>query len=200
MVRLCRERSNWIKLNAVLALIDKRNALNKSVIIAVVAEAISYINDVLTTDEKIDMIKALKEVCDGKIYVEGESARLHFLLSSIYENKGDLDAACSIIQDVHVETYGSLSKKEKAEYILEQMRLNLVQKDFIRMLIHSRKMNTKTIEEKGFAAIKVKFYTMMVEYHISERNTWEICQAYYKVPLFIFDAMILVITNYLINL
>jgi hypothetical protein len=87
------------------------------------------------------------------------------------------------LQDVHVETYGSLSKKEKAQYILEQvsisisktpkipikpnflilkyllnpqiqMRLNLIRKDYIRALIHSRKMNTKTLEEEGFGEVK----------------------------------------------
>lgn len=181
MVRLCREKADWIKLNSVLAVINKRDSLIKLVIVAVVAEATSYIETMPTVDLRIELIKALKDVCDGKIYVEGESARLHFLLSKIYEARGDIDAACDIIQDVHVETYGSLTKKEKAEYILEQMRVTLVKKDYIRALIHSRKMNTKTLEEVGFASVKIKFYTMLVEYYSVERNAWEICQAYYKV-------------------
>lgn len=127
------------------------------------------------------MIKSLKDICAGKIYVESESAKLHFMLSKIYEENGNLDAACEIIQDVHVETYGSLSKKEKADYILEQIRLNLLKKDFIRALIHSRKMNLKTIEEVGFEDVKVKFYSMMIEYYMVEKNTWEIAQAYFKI-------------------
>lgn len=181
MVRLCKDKTDWIKLNSVLAVINKRDALIKSVIVGVVAEATSYIESMPTVDSRIELIKALKDVCDGKIYVEGESARLHFLLSKIYEARGDIDAACEIIQDVHVETYGSLTKKEKAEYILEQMRVTLVKKDYIRALIHSRKMNIKTLEEDGFADVKIKFYTMLVEYYSVERNAWEISQAYYKV-------------------
>ena len=51
---------------------------------------------------------------------------------------GDITGACDMIQDVHVETYGSLSKKEKAEYILQQIRLNLLKKDYVRALIQSR--------------------------------------------------------------
>ena len=88
----------------------------------------------------MDLIKSLKDICDGKIYVESESAKLHFMLSKMYEEKGNLDSACEIVQDVHVETYGSLSKKEKADFILEQIRLNLLKKDYIRALIHSRKV------------------------------------------------------------
>ena len=79
----------------------------------------------------------------GKIYVESESSKLHLILSQIYEKNGDLTTACNLIQDVHVETYGSLTKKEKAEYILFQISINLKCKDYIRALIQSRKMNRK---------------------------------------------------------
>jgi 26S proteasome regulatory subunit N5 len=128
MVRLCRERSNWVKLNAVLAVINKRDSLNKGVIVAVVKETLSYIDPTPTVEVRIELIKAIKEVCEGKIFVEAESAALSFMLSKIYEEQGDINAASDIIQDVHVETYGSLSKHEKAEYILEQMRVTLVKK------------------------------------------------------------------------
>ena len=60
---------------------------------------------------------------------------------------GDISGACDMIQDVHVETYGSLSKKEKAEYILEQIRLNLLKNDYVRALIQSRKMNRKVYRD-----------------------------------------------------
>lgn len=182
-VKLCREKNDWTKLNTVLALINKRNSQSKTTIIAVVAEAMSFIDLTPTTDIKIELIKALMEICDGKMFVEGESARLHLMLSKIYEASGDVTKATDMIQDVHVETYGSLSKMEKAEYILEQIRLNLLKKDYIRTAIHSRKMNTKTIAEPGFEAIKIRFYQMMIEFYTAEKDTWEICQAYYKVPL-----------------
>ena len=149
----------------------------------VVTEAYTYIENTPSKAVKVELIKTLKEVCAGKMYVEAEDARLHLMLALIYEEEGDLSAACDMIQDVHVETYGALSKQEKAEYILQQIRLNLLRKDFIRALIQSRKMNRKIIEEEGFEAIKVDFYSMMVEYHRHEKDAWEICQCYYKVLL-----------------
>ncbi len=181
LVRLCREFNDWEKLNSLLALINKRSATNKSTLSAVVIEAISYIDNTPTMEVKIALIIALKDVCAGKLFVEGESARLHFMLANIYEERGDIGAACDTIQDVHVETYGSLSKLEKANYIIEQIRLNLLHKDYIRTAIHSRKMNLKTLEEDGFEDVKVKFYTLQVEFHTHEKNVWEICQAYHKV-------------------
>ena len=129
---------------------------------------------------KVEFLKTLKDVCEGKMFVEAESARLHLALALLHESNGEVELACDMIQDVHVETYGSLSKKEKAEYILEQIRLNLSRKDYVRALIQSRKMSRKVIEEDGFVEIKLKFYRMMVQYHSYEKETWEICQCYFK--------------------
>lgn len=44
---------------------------------------------------------------------------------------------------LQVETFGSMEKREKVEFILEQMRLCLAKKDYIRTSIISKKINTK---------------------------------------------------------
>ena len=41
-----------------------------------------------------------------------------------------------------------MERKEKIEFILEQMRLCLAKKDYIRTQIISKKINTKFFEEK----------------------------------------------------
>lgn len=38
---------------------------------------------------------------------------------------GDVVGACDAMLDVYVETYGSLSKREKVDFILEQIRLTI---------------------------------------------------------------------------
>ena len=57
---------------------------------------------------------------------------------------------------VHVETYGSLSKKEKVEFILEQTRLVLAKKDYVRAYIVSQKVNRKVFDDESFSALKVR--------------------------------------------
>ncbi len=47
-----------------------------------------------------------------------------------------------------VETFGSMEKREKVEFILEQLRLCLAKKDYIRTQIISKKISTKFFEEK----------------------------------------------------
>lgn len=50
---------------------------------------------------------------------------------------------------MQVETYGSMEKKEKVEFILDQMRLCIAVKDYIRTQIISKKINTKFFQEEG---------------------------------------------------
>lgn len=140
MVRMCRAK-DWAKLNSTLSIINKRRAQSKEVVMAIVNEGLTYVGETPGDDEKVSLIKTLMEICDTKIYVEAESARLHLMLALIYEADGNLDEACNTIQDVHVETYGSLTRVEKADYILHQIRLNLQNKDYVRAKIQSRKMN-----------------------------------------------------------
>lgn len=50
---------------------------------------------------------------------------------------------------IQVETFGSMERKEKVDFILEQMRLCLAKKDYIRTQIISKKVSNKFFEEQG---------------------------------------------------
>lgn len=67
-----------------------------------------------------------------------------------------------------METYGSMEKKERVEFILEQMRLCLAVKDYIRTQIISKKINTKFFQEENTEVSLVVEYL----YYIS---LWVIC-------------------------
>lgn len=180
IIKLCRDRQDWGRINSSLNIVNKRRSQSKHAISSIVAEAMGYLNDCPTREIKVALIQALKDVCDTKIYVEGESAKLHMMLAHMREEDGDVNSACEEIQDVHVETYGSLSKLEKCAYINEQVRLNLKNNDYIRAKIHSRKMNRKTIDEKAFADIKFKYYSLMIDYHLHERETRDLALSFEK--------------------
>ena len=59
------------------------------------------------------------------------------------EKDGEIKEAATIMQELAVETYGSMERKEKVELILEQMRLCLATQDYIRTQIISKKVSTK---------------------------------------------------------
>ena len=54
-----------------------------------------------------------RTVTAGKIYVEVERARLTLKLSAMKEQDGDVNEAANILQELQVETFGSMEKKEK---------------------------------------------------------------------------------------
>ena len=51
-----------------------------------------------------------------------------------------------VFYSFEVETYGSMEKEEKIEFILEQMRLCLARNDYIRTQIISKKVSIKYFE------------------------------------------------------
>ncbi|KOB70960.1 Proteasome 26S non-ATPase subunit 12, partial [Operophtera brumata] len=95
-----------------------------------VQECYTYVDNTPDKDTKIKLIETLRTITEGKIYVEVERARLTHILAKMREEENNVAEAAKIIQELQVETYGSMDKREKVELILEQMRLCLAIKDY----------------------------------------------------------------------
>lgn len=113
-----------------------------------IQEAMSYLDSTPDMETKLELIDTLRTVTDGKIYVEVERARITRLLAKIREDEGKTSEAADILQELQVETFGSMDKREKVDFILEQMRLCLAKSDYIRTQIISKKINTKFFQDK----------------------------------------------------
>jgi 26S proteasome regulatory subunit N5 len=53
-----------------------------------------------------------------KIYVEVERARLTHKLAKMKEEEGNITEAANVIQELQVETYGSMEKREKVSAVV----------------------------------------------------------------------------------
>jgi 26S proteasome regulatory subunit N5 len=74
-----------------------------------------------------------------------ERAQATRLLAAIREDaEGDLKGAFELMSELAVETFGSMDRQQKYEFILEQMRLALATQQFSQAQIISRKINPKT--------------------------------------------------------
>jgi 26S proteasome regulatory subunit N5 len=51
------------------------------------------------------------------------------------------------MQELQVETFGSMERREKMDFILEQMRLLRIQQDWEKLAIVSKKINSKWLAE-----------------------------------------------------
>lgn len=56
-----------------------------------------------------------------------------------------------------------MEKKEKVEFILEQMRLCIAVKDYIRTQIISKKINTKFFQEEGTEVREIGWQRLMMK-------------------------------------
>lgn len=100
------------------------------------------------------------------------------VLSKIKESEGKIEEAANILQEVQVETFGSMKKKEKTEFVLEQMRLCLLKRDFVRAQIISKKINPKVLDSEGFEELKIRFHTLIIQYYEHHEDYLNIYRSY----------------------
>lgn len=194
-VQLCFNSKSWDKLNDIVVVFTKKRSQLKQAVAKMVQECFTYVEKTPDMKIKLKLIETLRTVTEGKIYVENERARLTMILSKIKENNGDVTEAANILQELQVETFGTMERKEKIEFILEQMRLCLAKKDFIRVQIISKKISTRffdDMENEEVQKLKIRFYEMMIDLDLAESNYLSTCKhfkALYDTPLIKDDKM-----------
>ncbi|XP_050298178.1 26S proteasome non-ATPase regulatory subunit 12 [Anthonomus grandis grandis] len=176
--QICKEAKNWALLNENIIMLTKRRSQLKQAVTKMVQECCTYVDETPDKETKIKLIDTLRQVTEGKIYVEVERARLTHKLAKIREDENNIQEAANIIQELQVETYGSMEKKEKVELILEQMRLCLAKQDYIKTQIISKKINTKFFEDEGTQELKLKYYRLMMELDEHEGSYLATCKHY----------------------
>jgi 26S proteasome regulatory subunit N5 len=77
-----------------------------------------------------------------------ERARVTRILSNIKRQQGDIAAATDILCELQVETFGSMSRREKTEFILEQVALCIEKGDWTQASILGRKISTRYFARK----------------------------------------------------
>ncbi|XP_018377906.1 PREDICTED: 26S proteasome non-ATPase regulatory subunit 12 [Trachymyrmex cornetzi] len=179
IVEICLEAKNWSALNEHIILLSKRRSQLKQAVTKMVQECCTYIDKMPNKETMVKLIETLRLVTEGKIYVEVERARLTHRLAEIKEAEGDIAGAATVMLELQVETYGSMSRREKASLILEQMRLCLAKQDFMRTQIIAKKINVKFFSDENdeeTQTLKLKYYDLMMELARHEGWHLELCR------------------------
>lgn len=201
ILECCLKANDWPALNEHIRTLSKKRAQLKQAVAEMVRLAMKYLEQTPDRETKIELIKTLCAVTEGKIYVEIERARLVRMHAKIQEEMGNIVEARNIMQAVAVETYGQMAKTEKIAFILEQVRLCLDTGDFIRAAILAKKIsiraferedtddlgNKKKREEATESAaegtpvlheLKTMYYQLMIRYHMHSNNSLEVARCY----------------------
>ncbi|KAI8376518.1 PCI domain-containing protein [Radiomyces spectabilis] len=160
VIKLCFEVKEWKLLNEQIILLSKKHGQLKAATTKMVQEAMSYLDETPDMETKLELIDTLRTVTDGKIYVEVERARITRLLSKIREDQGKVNEAADILQELQVETFGSMERREKTDFILEQMRLCLAKHDY---------------------DLKLRYYDLMIQHALHENQYLNIHKFYKQV-------------------
>jgi 26S proteasome regulatory subunit N5 len=76
-----------------------------------------------------------------------------------------------------------LSKRDKVEFILEQLRLTLAAQDFVRAAIVAGKISRKHLAEESMEDYKVRFFTLLTISHRHEKEAFELAKDYHAMYL-----------------
>ncbi|VDK87629.1 unnamed protein product [Litomosoides sigmodontis] len=182
MVKMCFDGSEWTLLNDTILMLSKKRSIIKQAIAKMVRDCCEMIEKTPNEQIRDKLIETLRNVTAGKIYVEVERARLTSYLVKKLESEGKLDEATTMLLELQVETYGSMELKEKVEFILEQMRLCILKKDFIRASILCKKVSTSFFRSKEVEELKLKYYDLMVKIGLHESAYLDVCR-YYRAVL-----------------
>lgn len=92
--------------------------------------------------------------------------------------------------ELQVETFGSMDRREKTEFILEQVEFCIERGDFTQAGILSRKISTKYFAQKEVSDLKLKFYDQQIQLAKQEDKYLDVCKHYkavYDTPSVIDD-------------
>jgi len=181
IVKMCYNAKDWKALNNYLQILTKRRGQLRTVVQDFVKEAMTYLDDLsIPKETRMELLDTLRNITEGKMYVEIERARLTRILASEKEKENKIGEAADILQEIQVETFGQMDKKEKTEFILEQMRLCIAKKDYIKAGILSKKISNKMLNDPELEDVKLRFYELMIKLYAFESKYLDICKSYHS--------------------
>lgn len=179
IVQLCKNANEWTLMCEQVQLMSKRHGQLKESIVAMIQEAIKTLDMTPNITIKLECIKSLRSITEGKIFLEAERAFLTKELAKIEEQQNNIKEAADLLCELKIETFGSINKREKTDFILEQIRLCLAKSDYNLASIISRKISIKYFQEEGVEDLKLRYYELLIRIGLYEDNYLEVCK-YYK--------------------
>ncbi|GAA5883237.1 hypothetical protein JCM16303_007323 [Sporobolomyces ruberrimus] len=167
------------KLNEQLVSLSKKHGQLRQATVKMVEKAMEFMNELEQgSKDKEDLIATLREITEGKIYLEVQRARITRQLSQIRENEGKVQDASELMQDLQVETFGSMERREKVDFILEQMRLLKLQEDWEKLAIVAKRINLRWLSDKENEDLKLRYYSLMILHGLQKDAYLDVCKYY----------------------
>jgi len=217
ITQLCYDAGDHALLNSSVSTLSKKHGQLKVAIQSMVEQAMGWLEDIKKkdgTEKWLQLVETLRTVTEGKLFLETPRARVTLLLSQHHESLGKADTASAssrkeslqtasdLLSDLQVETYSSMERREKTEFLLEQMRLLISvarvkdaekagdgksgsgaggESEWIKVRVGGRKVNESFLAQKENEDLKLKYYDMMIQFALNQSTYLDAAKYYYKV-------------------
>ncbi|KAI0095120.1 26S proteasome non-ATPase regulatory subunit 12 [Irpex rosettiformis] len=215
--QLAYDSRNYPLLNHNIQLLSKKHGQLKAAIQGLVELVMGWLQEIKEQDgieRWLELIETLRTVTEGKIFLETPRARVTLLLAHHHESlansptptspapKDSKQTASDLLSELQVETYSSMERREKTEFILEQMRLLIMvarekdaekgkegqtnaigggEADWVKVRVAGRKINETFLTQKENEDLKLKYYDMMIQYALQRSGYLDATKYFYKV-------------------
>ena len=105
--------------------------------------------------------------------------------------QGNVGGACETLQEIQVETVGSMEAPEKIDFLLEQMRLCLDHHDYVRAELTAEKVSKKLLNHVDNQERKLRYHRLMIRFYQKKSDYLSCCKSYraiFDTPLVQADA------------
>ncbi|KAA1468067.1 PCI-domain-containing protein [Dentipellis sp. KUC8613] len=214
IIELAYQARDFQQLNSSIQTLSKKHGQLKAAIQEIVELSMTWLEDIERTEgtaKWLELVETLRTVTEGKIFLETPRARVTLLLAKYHENlaktattpppRDSLITASELLSDLQVETYSSMERREKTEFILEQMRLLIIvarlkdsesgtdkndpmgggEAEWVKVRVGSRKINEEFLKQKENEDLKLKYYDMMVQHGLHHNAYLDVAKYYHKV-------------------
>ena len=164
--------SSLLETNLLVA--SKKRGQFKDSTVAMVQRATELVSSISVPSESIPMLQAIRNVTEGKLYLEVERARVTKLLATVLFNEGRMKEAMELMIELPVETFSSMNKEEKIHLLLDQLKLATTNQEMMKAGIIIKKINPKVFDEYSeLTALKEEFYSIKKNLDIFAGNYLE---------------------------
>ncbi|GLB35964.1 putative motif in proteasome subunits, Int-6, Nip-1 and TRIP-15 [Lyophyllum shimeji] len=215
-LELAYQAKDFALLNSTITTLSKKHGQLKAAIQAMVEQAMGWLDEIRQqygVEKWLELVETLRQVTEGKIFLETPRARVTLMLAHYYESlstsptaseaaqKEALQTASDLLSDLQVETYSSMDRREKTEFILEQMRLLITlarrkdaevrkegkevlgggEAEWVKARVGGRKVSEEFLKEKSSEDLKLKYYDLMIQHALHQNGYLDVAKYYYKV-------------------
>jgi 26S proteasome regulatory subunit N5 len=122
--------------------------------------------------------RLLEEVVEGKMFLEEERVYISEEIKKRCEAAGDVCGALKIVIDVPVETFTMIPEEVVIIYQLEQLRLCIVNNNWVRAEITEKKIRKRYFDEVGTTSTKLEFYDLLIQLNRGQRRFFKVAELY----------------------